>query len=46
LLEDETINRAMKQVMKRLDKYIAAASARPFKSLTQAEIEGMGVLND
>ena len=42
-LEDETINRAMKQVMKRLNKYVLLATASKTQSLTIGELERHGL---
>lgn len=42
-LEDETINRALKTVTKRLTKYVALASASKTQSLTTAEMERHGL---
>jgi len=38
-LADETIDRSLKQVVKRLEKYIAVASQRKIKGVTTDEIE-------
>lgn len=38
-LEDETVNRAMKTVVKHLTKYVMLATASPTKSISVAETE-------
>jgi len=42
LIGDETIDRAMKQVVKRLTKYIEVASARKQQAITTDEVEAHG----
>ena len=42
LIGDETMDRAMKQVVKRLTKYIEVASARKAKAITTDEVEAHG----